>query len=55
MPKTFVDIFCEPTRQNWVNMYHVKHGGGGVMIWACLVASEPGQLAAGHGTMNTTA
>ncbi|MEQ2207978.1 hypothetical protein XENOCAPTIV_022234 [Xenoophorus captivus] len=32
---------------------NVKHGGGSVMLWGCLVASGPGGLAGIDGTMNS--
>ena len=31
----------------------VKHGGGGLMIWACSAATGPGQLAVIESTMNS--
>ncbi len=33
--------------------YHVKHGGGSVMVWGCFAASEPGWLIIIDETMNS--
>jgi len=32
----------------------VKHGGGGLMIWACFAATGPGHLAVIESTMNSS-
>jgi len=32
----------------------VKHGGEGVMIWACFAATEPGHLSVIESTMNSS-
>ena len=32
----------------------VKHGGGGLMFWACSAATEPGHLAVIESTMNSS-
>ena len=32
----------------------VKHSGGGLMIWACVVATVPGHLAVAESTVNSS-
>ncbi|KAK1798620.1 hypothetical protein P4O66_006914 [Electrophorus voltai] len=35
--------------------YHVKHGGGNIMLWGCFSSKGPGHLVHIHGKMDSTA
>ncbi|MEE6515924.1 hypothetical protein FKM82_025084 [Ascaphus truei] len=47
-------MFGENQTQHISLIPTVKHGSGGVMIWACFAATGPGNLAVIESTMNSS-